>query len=278
MLLARTWLFTPATRPERFAKAKDSGADVLLIDLEDAVAPRDKDEARRAALNALSATTRPAARIALRVNALDSAQGLADLSAVLATDAAPDFLVLPKTESATHLHILDRLLSTRAFDTLLVGLVESARGLQAANAIATATPRLHGLMLGTADLAADLGTEPAWEPLLYARSHLVAACAAGGIAAIDTPFFDLRDADGLAVEARRAVSLGFVAKAAIHPNQVAAINAALTPTEQQVAEARAVLTENKKGVGTVSGRMIDEAVARRARRILAAAPDQPEKE
>lgn len=272
---ARSWLFTPATHAERFSKAKAVGADILLIDLEDAVAPADKDAARRAALDALSAAMRPAPHVALRVNAIDTAHGLADLSALLAASAPPDFLVLPKTESADHLRIVDRLLSRRGFGTQLVALVESAPGLVAVEAIAAASSRLHGLMLGAADLAADLGIEPAWEPLLHARGRLVTACAAAGVAAIDSPFFDLRDGDGLVVETRRAVALGYAAKAAIHPNQVEPINTALTPSENALAEARAVLAENENGVGTVNGRMIDEAVARRARRVLAAAPIRP---
>lgn len=278
MTRSRSWLFTPATRPDRFAKAGEAGADVLVIDLEDAVAPADKAQARRGALEVLAAgTSCPAPLVALRINALDTPHGIADLHALLASDAAPDFLVLPKTESADHLRILDRLCAGCGFDAVrLVALVESARGLAGIDAIAAATPRLHGVMLGAADMAADLGAEPAWEPLLHARSRLVAACAAAGVAAIDSPFFDIRDPDGLLAEIRRGVALGFAAKGAIHPNQVGAVNAALFPTEAQLAEARAVLAENAKGVGTVGGRMIDEAVARRARRVLAAA--EPDKE
>jgi (S)-citramalyl-CoA lyase len=138
-------------------------------------------------------------------------------------------------------------------------------------AIADATPRLVGLMLGAADMAADLGAETSWAPLAFARSRLVAACARAGITPIDAPFFDIRDEAGLEHEVAAAVALGFAAKAAIHPGQIAAINAALTPTQEAVERARAVLAENAKGVGTVDGQMIDEAVARKARRILAAA-------
>ena len=207
----------------------------------------------------------------MRVNGLDTWAGIADLDALLGSRAAPDFLVLPKTETAGHLQILDRLLTTAVKDTRLIGLIESARGLVAVEAIATATPRLVGLMLGAADMAADLGAAIAWEPLVFARSRLIAACALAGVAPIDAPFFDIHDEAGLKQEVSAAVALGFAAKAAIHPAQIGAINAALTPSAEAVEKARAILAENAKGVGTVDGQMIDEAVARKARRTLAAA-------
>ena len=267
----RGWLFTPGTRPERFAKAADVSADVLIIDLEDAVAPADKDRARATALNYLAAPGEGGIVRALRINALDTAAGLADLSGLLASPAAPDFIVLPKTESAAHLRILDRLLTRSGKIARLVGLIESASGLAAVEAISTATPHLHGLMFGAADMAADLAAETAWEPLLVARSRLVAACALRGVLAIDAPFFNMHDEAGLKQEVAAAVALGFGAKAAIHPAQIGAINAALTPTAGAVEKARSILAENAKGVGTIGGQMIDEAIARKARRLLAAA-------
>jgi (S)-citramalyl-CoA lyase len=267
----RSWLFTPATRPDRFAKASVAGADVAILDLEDAVAPNDKSQARTTALDYLANRPADGARHALRINGLDTRAGIADLDALLGSRAAPDFLVLPKTETAGHLQILDRLLTAAGKNTRLVGLIESARGLAAVAAIATATPRLAGLMLGAADMAADLGAATAWEPLAFARAQLIAGCALAYITPIDAPFFDLRDEAGLKQEISAAVRLGFGAKAAIHPAQIGAINAALTPTAEATAKARAILAENTKGVGTIDGQMIDEAVARKARRILTAA-------
>jgi len=267
----RSWLFTPATRPDRFAKASVAGADVAIVDLEDAVAPKDKAQARTTALGYLADNPVDGSLHALRINGLDTLAGISDLDALLGSRAAPDFLVLPKTETAGHLNILDRLLTAAGKDTRLIGLIESARGLAAVEAIATATPRLVGLMLGAADMAADLGAATAWEPLAFARGRLIAACALAGVTPIDAPFFDLRDEDGLEQEVTVAVALGFAAKAAIHPAQIAAINAALTPSANAVEKARAILAENAKGVGTVDGQMVDEAIARKARRTLAAA-------
>ncbi len=267
----RSWLFTPATRPERFDKAAASGADVSIIDLEDSVAPADKAEARRAALAHLARPAADGCQRALRINGLDRRFGLADLEAYLESSACADYLVLPKTESEAHLQIVDRLLAEGGKATRLVGLIESARGLAASPAIAAATPRLTALLFGAADMSADLGAETAWAPLAYARSRLVAACALAGVLAIDAPFFDVKDNEGLRQETSLAVALGFAGKAAIHPSQIAPINAALTPHPDEVAQAHAILAESAKGVGVVQGRMVDEAVARKARRILAAA-------
>ncbi len=267
----RSWLFTPATRPDRFEKAATSGADVSIIDLEDSVAPTDKAGARRTALAHLAQPAAGSCGRALRVNGLETRFGVADLQALLESNASPDYLVLPKTESAAHLQILDRLLAEAGKVTRLVALIESARGLAACEAIAEATPRLEALLFGAADMSADLGASTAWAPLAYSRSRLVAACALAGVLAIDSPFFDVKDHDGLTQETAQAVALGFAGKAAIHPNQIAPINTALTPRSAEVAQARAILAENAKGVGVVQGHMVDEAVARKARRILSAA-------
>ena len=266
----RSWLFTPGTRPERFAKAQDVGADVLIIDLEDAVSPQDKPDARKAALEYLS-TEAGGPHRALRINGLDTPAGIADLDALFGSKATPDFVVLPKTESGGHLLILDRLLAASGKTARLVGLIESARGIARVEEIAATTPRLFGLMLGAADMAADLGAATAWEPLATTRSQLVAACALAGVAPIDSPYFDVHDADGLRHEVDASKAFGFTAKAAVHPSQVAPINAALTPTDDEVAKAKRVLSTNQGGVGVVDGQMVDEAVARKARRILAAA-------
>jgi (S)-citramalyl-CoA lyase len=267
----RSWLFTPGTRPDRFARAAEAGADVLIVDLEDAVAPAAKPRARADALALLAGDKRAGVATAVRINALRTPEGLADLAALLAAPGQPDYLLVPKAESADELGLVDALLAGVASPARLVALIESARGLAAADAIARATPRLAALMLGAADLAADLGAAVAWEPLLHGRSAVVRAAALGGVLAIDAPCFALRDAEALAAELAGSAALGFAAKAAIHPAQVGPINAALTPSPEAVEEARRILRENEKGVGVLAGRMIDEAVARRARRTLAAA-------
>ena len=264
----RSLLFTPATRPERFAKAAHCGADVLILDLEDSVAPADKQPARTAALRALVEVRNAEPARALRINGLATRAGLADITALLDGGLQPDFIVLPKADTAAHLQLLDRLLREGGCHARLIGLVESAAALANLPEIAASTPRLAALMFGAADLAADLGCGDRAPNLDYARLRLVEACALRGIDAVDSPFFDLEDEPGLAAATARAVDYGFIGKAAIHPRQVASIRAAFTPSDDAVARAHAIVAANEQGVGRVEGRMVDEAVARRARRIL----------
>ena len=264
----RSWLFTPATRSDRFAKAAENGADVAIIDLEDSVSQADKEQARQKAISYLSSRPATSLPLALRINGLDARAGIEDIHALLECGSLPDYLVLPKTESAAHLQILERLMMFAGSDTRLIGIIESVRGLNAVESIAAATPKLAGLIFGAADMAADIGAASTWEPLALARARLVSACAMNGIPAIDAPFFDVHDVSGLQSETLRASDFGFSAKAAIHPAQISTINTLFTPTAAEIRHARAVLAENTKGVGTVNGMMIDEAVARQARRVL----------
>ncbi len=266
----RSWLFTPGTRPDRFEKAAESGADVLIVDLEDAVAPDEKATARASALKYLGSRRSAALARAVRINGLDTLHGLADMQAIIEAAPDPDFIVLPKVESADHILILDRLLSRAGIKARILGIVESARGLAAIESIAGASERLHGLMFGAADMAADLGAEVSWNSLFYARARIIAACAKARVGAVDSPWFDVRDEPGLVDEIGKIFNMGFAAKAAIHPLQIEPINAAFTPSQEDVEQARAILAENEKGVGVINGRMIDEAVARKARRVLAA--------
>jgi (S)-citramalyl-CoA lyase len=276
-LPTRSWLFTPATRPERFPNAAANNADVIIVDLEDSVAPADKAKARATALDFVPRLTSdvggnaPQVICALRINGIDTEAGIQDLAAFLASEADPPFLVVPKIDSAGHLQILDRLLTSARKQCRLVAQLESAQGLSQAESIATATPRLAALMFGTADMAADLGCDVSWNPLLYARSRLVAAAALKGLLAVDAPFFVIKDVNRLVQETANAVALGFTGKCAIHPSQIAMINASLVPSGSEISHARAVLEENQKGVGVVNGIMVDEAVARRARRVLSRA-------
>ncbi len=264
----RSLLFTPATRPERFAKAALCGADVLILDLEDSVAPADKQSARETALRALGAGRDGGPAWALRINGLGTRAGLADVAGLLDGAAQPDFILLPKADSAAHLQLLDRLLGEGGCQARLIGLVESVAALSNLSAIAAATPRLAALMLGAADLAADLGCGDRAANLDHARLRLVEACALHGIDALDSPFFDLEDGAGLVEAATRAADCGFTGKAAIHPRQIPSIRAAFTPSAADIARAHAILAANEGGVGSVAGQMVDEAVARRARRIV----------
>jgi len=149
---------------------------------------------------------------------LGSHAGLADISAVVNSDIHFDFLVLPKVECARDLLLVDEWLTAGRFDIQLIALIETARGLDTVCAIARSTKWLVALLFGAADMAADLEARPSWEPMLFARSRVVAACAGVGVPAIDSPFFGIADDIALRDEASRSAALGFYAKSAIHPS------------------------------------------------------------
>lgn len=255
-------LFVPGTRPDRFAKALASAADVVCIDLEDAVPADGKTAAREAAVVAI------APRVAIRVNALTTREGLADVLAVAAAPTPPDLLFVPKVESPGELAVLRGALGEGVG---IVPLIETPLGLYRARDIA-AMPGVAAVMFGGGDMAGELGTALAWEPLLHARQVLVMACAEAGVPAIDVPWIALDDADGLADEAARAHAIGFQAKAAIHPAQLDAIHAAMRPSDALLAEAEAALTAHAAGGGGAirfQGRMLEAPIVRRYERIMA---------
>jgi (S)-citramalyl-CoA lyase len=265
----KSWLFTPGTKADHFEKAAEVRADALIIDLEDAVAPSAKQEARCAALHYLEGLgSDRSLPCALRINAPITRVGLDDLQSLLNSSAEPDFIVLPKCESAGEIRFVSTLLREAGKSTEVIALIETAKAVAALATITGADVKPAALLFGAADMAADLGAEAAWEPMLWVRSRIVEMAACGGIAAIDSPYFEIADAEGLQQETKRSAGLGFHAKCAIHPSQISTINAVLTPSEQQIAEARQVLVVNRKGVGSVDHQMVDEAVARNARLLL----------
>ncbi len=269
----RSLLFVPGDRPDRYPKAVTSGSDCTCIDLEDAVSGRAKTEARRHALEFLEDGERRGTALAVRVNVVTSDAGRADLAALARVGRAPDVVVLPKVESAEDVDVAREALASLADDVALVPLVETAEGLLHAVKIARARG-VAAVFFGGVDLSANLGAALSWEPLLYARSVVVHAAALGGVAAIDGPFLDFRDLEGLRNESVRARSLGFTAKAAIHPHQIPGIHEAMTPTEAEVAWAYRVLdaqSEPDAGVNALDGRMVDAPVVWAARRTLARA-------
>ena len=265
---ARCWLFTPGTRTERYDRAADAGADAVILDLEDSVADDDKATARRQVLRYL---TSPRGTIvhALRVNAIGTVSGLRDIAEFIDSDADADVLVLPKTESAGDLIAMRDILAQSGKRALVMPIIESARGVRDLQTILTDTGGVAGVMVGAADLAADIGGQPDWDVLATARSQILIAASAARVPVIDSPFFDINDSAGLKAETEAAHRFGFAAKAAIHPGQVPVINERFTPTEAQRIWAHRVLEVNQAGVGSVDGHMVDQAVARRAHKILA---------
>jgi (S)-citramalyl-CoA lyase len=268
ILPLKSWLFTPATKADRFARAAEVHADALIIDLEDAVAVSDKQKARTAALQYLEQPAGSRLPCALRINAPVTRTGIEDLHSLLESSAAPDYIILPKCDSPGLVSMVRSLLDQAAKDTQIIALIESAKGVEALPEIVKSDIRPVALLFGAADMAADLGAKTAWETLSFVRSRIVQVAASAGVVAVDSPFFDIANLEGLKRETTAAEDLGFHGKAAIHPKQIPAINEVFTPSTDEVAKARQILAVNQQGVGSVDHQMVDEAVARKARLTL----------
>jgi citrate lyase subunit beta / citryl-CoA lyase len=268
-----TWLYVPGDRPERFAKAVASGADVVVIDLEDGVHPSRKNDARAAASEfAMAAHAVP---IQVRVNAIGSAAGDADLSALAPLDVG---IRLPKVQSPGDIAAVAGAAPGRSLHPLL----ESALGVERAYDIATAHEAVGSIGLGEADLKSDLGVRD--EPgLAYARSRVVLAARAAGLPPpAMSVYADVRDLDGLAASCRAGRSLGFLGRAAIHPAQLPVIVDAFRPSPDEVETANELLAgldqagESGRGVVVLDdGRFADVAMVRLAQQTLELARRYP---
>jgi citrate lyase subunit beta/citryl-CoA lyase/(S)-citramalyl-CoA lyase len=270
MFDARSLLFVPGHRPERFAKALGSGADLVCIDLEDAVPLAEKQLARDRVCEFLEGCE-PAVleRVVVRMSAVGSEAGRADLVA-LSQARLPARLMLAKTETADDLRLAKKLLGRC---TAWIALIESASGLLAMNSICSEAA-LEAVMFGGGDFAAQIGAEFAWEPLLWARSQMAVTAAVHGLPVIDVPYLDVRDAEGLEHEARRVAALGFTAKAAIHPAQIEGIHRGFAPGPEALLQARktvAAFEQAQGGAVVVDGRMVDQPIVDSARRLIARA-------
>ena len=268
ILSLKSWLFTPATKADRFGRSAEVHADALIIDLEDAVALLDKQKARTAALQYLEQPAQGRLPCALRINAPVTRTGIEDLHSLLESSAAPDYIILPKCDSPAFIRMVRTLLDQAAKDTEIIALIESAKAVEALPDIVGSEVRPVALMFGAADMEADLGAKTGWEPLLFVRSRIVQVAASAGIVAVDSPFFDIADLEGLKKETTAARDLGFHGKAAIHPKQISVINDVFAPSDDEVAKARQILAVNQQGVGSVDHQMVDEAIARKARLTL----------
>ena len=267
----RSVLFVPGDRPDRCDKAMAAGADAVCVDLEDAVAPaakagaRDSVAAFLARCDTASHGRRPP--VIVRVNEPGSNEGRMD-AAALGGCPQPDAFMIPKVAAADGIRRAQQLLGE---DIPLLPIIETARALENAAGIGMASPAVAALMFGGFDLSAELGAEPEWEPLLYARSRVVHAAALGGLDVIDMPSRDFRDVSRLRTEAERARRLGFTGKVAIHPAQVPVIHDVFTPSPEEVEQARRIIEADRgAGGGAVSldGRMVDRPVVEAARRVL----------
>ncbi|WP_375393083.1 HpcH/HpaI aldolase/citrate lyase family protein [uncultured Sphingomonas sp.] len=269
----RSLLFVPGDRPERMEKALGAGADALILDLEDSVAPARKAEARAAVAAFLRGAARGPALL-VRINPLGGGLAEDDLAAIL--PARPDGIVLPKAEGAASV----RALAAHTDLPILPIATETPAAIFALGSYGEVGARLLGLTWGAEDLPAAIGATAAREadgrytpPIETARALALFAAHAAGVAAIETVFPAFRDAAGLAAYAARGRRDGFSGMMAIHPDQVAVINRAFTPTDTEVAHARAVVdafaAAPDAGVLSIDGRMVDAPHLAQARRVLA---------
>lgn len=271
----RSLLFVPALRPDRYAKALDAGADIVCVDLEDAVALDRKDEGRQLTLPLFGPNTHPHVERMLRINSISTLHGLKDLQAILESLAPPPSIMVPKVKSAEEVQLLETILSTTLAQHIrFCVIIETNQGLERAMEIAAASARIDSIILGGVDMSADLRCQKAWEPLLYTRSRLVHAAASAGIDLLDVPYLNLDDPEGLRAEAQACARLGFTGKASIHPNQLAIIHEAFTPTAEQIAHAKkcvAAFEQSPTGLVVVDNELMELPVIRSMKRILAIA-------
>jgi citrate lyase subunit beta/citryl-CoA lyase len=266
-------LFCPGSRPDRFARAV-AAADTVILDLEDAVAPREKADARQAVLRALTEGTVAPDRCIVRINQLDGEWGREDVAAL--RDSPVSMVMLPKA--------FDPGAVERLAPWGVLALCETARGVLAASELSK-VDNCVGLMWGGEDLTADLGGRASRRKdgiylphVVHARTAVLLAAAAASRSAVDGVYLAIDDTEGLAAEAAEAAAMGFRAKACIHPSHAPVIRTAYTPSTEDLAWAEEVLlaVRESTGVTTVRGRMVDEPILRHARALVEAAQNSSE--
>ena len=284
MELKRTWMFVPGHRQRMIDKALGLKADAIMLDIEDGVAPNEKDTARKFIAEALGKERTPNSPTRfVRVNAIGHARMDADVEAVLRPGL--DGLVLPKVETAEEVLRVEKILARQEAKVKLevsrikfLIAIESPRGLLNAPEIASCSARVVGLMFGAEDYGRELGLPTSREgearEMLYARSALVVAAASAHVQAVDGVWVDLKDTDGLFGFARQSRRLGFTGMSLIHPSQIDPINSVFSPTSEEIDYAERVISAfeeaNARGDGSISfgGQLIDRPIVERARRTL----------
>ena len=279
--LCRSLLFVPAHRQEMVEKAAGLAADVIVLDLEESVPPAEKAAARETARRHIPRLAAAGQTVHVRANPIASGLTRDDLAAVVCPELAG--VLLAKVDKAQDIRDFDVLIREQELArgvkpgaSGLIPLIESALGVLSCWEICRASTRIVGLAFGAYDYSSDVGIQRTREgrELDYARQVIVTCAAAAGLAALDTPYADFRDEEGLARETEWARSLGFRGKYVIHPNQIETVNRIFRPTEEEVAQARRVVSAFEEalargeGAVQVDGRMVDEPVAARARRLI----------
>ena len=277
----RSMLFMPGTRADMIAKIPRFAPDVAIADLEDAVAPGDKDSARRTAAAAIDALGPDVpATVLIRVNPVGTPWFAADLAAAARSAAAG--IVVPKLATQEQLGEVRQALAEHDWTgALVIAGIETALGVADARTLLDGGPGfssvLSGAYFGAEDYIADIGgrRSPGGEEILYARSQVCLAAYLAGIPAVDQVVVDIADDARFLADAGRGQSLGYQGKMCVHPRQIALAHQVFTPTPEEVAHARAVVAAGEAGVGVVDGQMVDDVHVRMARAVLARAPGSP---
>ena len=282
--MRRSMLFLPGNNPNMLINGNCLGADAVIFDLEDAVSPAEKDAARILVRNTMRYMDFRSCEIIVRINSIDTPYWKWDMDTIV--PYKPSMLLLPKTGTASdvleadaYLTQLEEKLGFEQNTVGLMALIETAMGVENAFAIATASKRVRALFLGAEDLTADLQCKRTKEgrEIEYARTRLVVAARAAGIAVYDTPFTDVNDDEGIWTDARYAKALGFNGKASISPRHVEAINSVFSPTMKEIEYAYEVMDAielaKKQGKGAIAlhGKMIDAPIVARAQQTIASA-------
>ncbi|MFG3403819.1 HpcH/HpaI aldolase/citrate lyase family protein [Streptomyces sp. NPDC048142] len=269
---ASTWLITPP-RAGRFDSALRACPDVALLDLEDSIRAESKDAAREAALAYLTARRGQAEGVltGLRINSPGTVYGLKDLAAIADSSVCDAVVLVPKVESARDIDLVSQVLDAERRRLSMWALIETPRAILQLDAV-LATPRLQGVVFGAADYAAATGCRTSAKALLWARSALAAGAAAAGIPAIDSPYFELDDTEGLRADAEEARELGYAGKGAVHPDQLLVIREAFSPTDAEIAAARTIVAAADQARGDMTragGHMVGPPLVAAARALLA---------
>lgn len=296
----RCQLFGPGSRPAIFPKMAESAADVINLDLEDSVAPGDKDQARANVIEAISSIEWGAKTLSARINGLDTPWWYRDVIDLVEQGGDRlDMIMIPKVGCAADLYAVDALVTAaersagRSKPLKFEVIIESAAGIAHVEEIAAASPRLEAMSLGAADFAASMGMQTTGiggtqqnyymlhegdrhysDPWHWAQAAIVAACRTHGILPVDGPFGDFSDDEGYRAQARRSATLGMVGKWAIHPRQVALANEVFTPSDAAISEAREILeameaaTARGEGATIYKGRLVDIASIKQAEVVV----------
>jgi len=269
----RSFIFCPGNRPDMIPKALKSGADMVCIDLEDAIIPEHKSLSRIETVKAFEDIDSPkGVETLIRINDVNSEDGKKDIDLILNANNTASGLMLPKIQTIEEIITLENKIKEKNKELNLHIIIETNQGLENAWSIAHSSSLIKSLLFGGVDMSADLGCNGDWFSLLYARSRVVHAAAGAGIDSIDVPFLDLEDMEGMNIEAQKSKNLGFSGKGSIHPKQIEQLNKVFTPSEEEIAYANKVIkafNNASDGLVVVDGKLIEKPVLRTALKTVA---------